>query len=134
MLSSLMFFLYFLIYYDYQQVQKSSAFLKSNLKQIRMETLVNGVTLLVAFDKNKMSVLSYPEKQMVKTIKIPLLENVQYDTKVGPDTIVFNKGTTSAFNTRIHGGEITLKSWFGFKKHIHVNCAGYIREGRYPED
>ena len=52
----------------------------------------------------------------------------------GKDTIVFSRGTTSAFNIRIHGGEIILKSWLGFTKYIHINCAGYIREGRYPDE
>jgi hypothetical protein len=42
------------------------------------------------------------------------------------------QGTTSEHNKRIHGGEIMLKSILGFKKYIHVNCNGYVREGRYP--
>jgi hypothetical protein len=56
-----------------------------------------------------------------------------YDTTAGKNTIVFHGGTTSMHNKRIHGGEIALRSWFGFRKYIHVNCAGLAEEGRYPE-
>jgi len=47
--------------------------------------------------------------------------------------IVFNNGVTDSYNTRVHGGEIILRSLLGFEKSTHVNCAGLVREGRYPE-
>ncbi len=62
------------------------------------------------------------------------INDVRYDSTLGIDTIVFQQGVTSTFNKRIHGGEIILRSWLGFTKHIHINCAGHVREGRYPEE
>ncbi|HSL40351.1 MAG TPA: hypothetical protein VK857_08265, partial [Desulforhopalus sp.] len=65
--------------------------------------------------------------------KYPTIKEVNYDTKIGKNMIVIHRGTTELFNERVHGGEIELKSWCGFKKYIHVNCAGVVSEGRYPE-
>ena len=48
--------------------------------------------------------------------------------------IIFTPRGTQQYNTRIHGGDIRLRSWFGFKKSIAVNCNGYVSEGVYPED
>jgi hypothetical protein len=41
---------------------------------------------------------------------------------------------TSAYNKRVHDGEIMLKSLLGFTRYIHVNCNGVVAEGRYPEE
>jgi hypothetical protein len=78
--------------------------------------------------------ISNLDKNPVK-VKIPRIKLVDYDTTLEDNMIVFGKqGTTSEHNKRIHGGEIMLKSILGFKKYIHVNCNGYVTEGRYPED
>ncbi len=67
-------------------------------------------------------------------MKVSTLHKVNYDTTLGKDMIVFENGVTNPFNIRIHGGDLSVKSWLGFTKNIHVNCAGYVREGKYPED
>jgi len=123
-----------LVFFDYQRVQKNFRVLKTILNEIRLATLTNESNLVVSFKGKIISILKYPGLEEIESMKISTLSDVMYDTKLGANTIVFNKGTTSAFNIRIHGGEIVLKSWFGFKKHIHINCAGFIREGTYPED
>ena len=28
---------------------------------------------------------------------------------------------------------MTMSSWLGFKRHLAVNCTGYVSEGRYPD-
>jgi len=44
--------------------------------------------------------------------------------------IVYGVGT-SGHNTKEHGGDLALRAWFGFKKHIAVNCNGLVTAGRY---
>ncbi len=34
----------------------------------------------------------------------------------------------NARNVRTHGGDIRLRSWLGFEKHLAVNCNGYGSE------
>ena len=65
-------------------------------------------------------------RRTIEDKKYPTISDVSYDTKIGKNMIVFHRGTTELFNERVHGGEIALKSWFGFKKYIHVNCAGKL--------
>ena len=123
-----------LVFFDYQRVQKDFRNLKAQLMNTRFETLIKNKTLVVKFKGKEVSISDYQTGETIETIQISTLKGVKYDTKLGKNIIVFEKGTTNRFNTRIHGGEISLKSWLGFTKYIHVNCAGYIREGRYPEN
>jgi len=68
------------------------------------------------------------------TIIIPSIARVDYDTTLGKDMIVFTWRGTEQYNKRVHGGEITLRSVLGFRRYIHVNCTGLVKEGLYPED
>ena len=123
-----------LVFFDYQRVQKDFRNLKAQLTKIRLETLLKNKPLVVKFKEKEMSVKDFRTDKILDSIKFSTLNDVMYDTKLDKNTIVFHGGTTNLFNIRIHGGEISLRSWLGFTKYIHVNCAGYIREGRYPED
>ena len=123
-----------MVFYDYLSVQNDFKALKARLMNIRMETISNNKSLTVKFDEKKISVSDHQTGQQIDSFQITTLSDVHYDTKLGKNMIVFDRGTTERFNIRIHGGEISLRSWFGFRKYIHINCAGYIREGRYPED
>ncbi len=68
------------------------------------------------------------------TTTIPSIARVDYDTVMGNNMIVFTWRGTGEYNKKIHGGEIMLRSLLGFRRYIHVNCTGLVREGRYPED
>jgi len=50
----------------------------------------------------------------------------------GDNMIIFTGHGTSGYNKRIHGGDLSLKSWLGFRKNIAVNCTGLVTEGVYP--
>ena len=133
-LSLLQIALFMMVFYDYLSVQNDFKALKTRLMNIRMETISNDKILIVKFDEKKISISNYQTRQEVDSFQISTLNEVHYDTKLGKNMIVFDRGTTERFNIRIHGGELSLRSWFGFRKYIHINCAGYVREGRYPED
>ena len=47
--------------------------------------------------------------------------------------IVFYAHGTGKYNKRVHGGDIRLRSWLGFRKNIVVRCTGLTMEGVYPE-
>lgn len=55
------------------------------------------------------------------------------NTKLGKDMIVFTGQGTEPYNIKIHGGDLTLRSWFGFQKHLAVNCTGFATEGVTPK-
>lgn len=69
----------------------------------------------------------------MRTLLVPTLYNINYNTIKGNNMIVFDRYRgTSAYNIRIHGGEINFKSWFGWKKSIHVNCTDWPEKGYTP--
>ena len=131
---SLMITFAMLVFSDYQRVQKDFRNLKAQLMNTRFESLIKNKSFVVKFKEKEMTVSDYQTGKSKEIMQIPTLKEVRYDTKLGKNMIVFERGTTNRFNTRIHGGEISLRSWLGFSKYIHVNCAGYIREGMYPEN
>jgi hypothetical protein len=106
--------------------------LKASLNDVRMQALYTGKRLTAKFEGNVLIISD--EKGILNQVRIPRLYQVEYDSTFGEDLIVFSKYGTSEHNVRIHGGQITLRSWLGFERYIHVNCAGYVREGRYPDD
>jgi len=61
-----------------------------------------------------------------------LIHRANYDTNKSDD--IFTPIGTHSYNIRIYGDDIRLKSWFGSKNSIAVNCNGYANEGVYPED
>jgi hypothetical protein len=120
--------------WDHWRLKNDFRALFSILNNAHYNALYNGAQVIVSFDGSNVIYTSKLDNNPVK-IKIPKIRQVDYDTTLGDNMIVFGKqGTTSEHNKRIHGGEIMLKSILGFKKYIHVNCNGYVREGRYPED
>ena len=48
---------------------------------------------------------------VIKTLIVPTLDQVNYDTTLGDDMIVFYKQGTGKYNKRVHGGDIQLKSY-----------------------
>lgn len=122
-----------LVLFDHHRVQDDLMRIRDDLMRIRLKSVTENKPLIVKFNGKEVSVLEYPKGPLQETIQFGTLHKIMYDTTTGKDMIVFNNGTTSMHNKRIHGGEIVLQSWFGFKKHSHVNCAGLVQEGRYPE-
>ena len=122
-----------LVLFDYHRVQSDFLRLKADLMQIRLLSVMENRPLVVKFNGKKLSVLEFPDGPLLETLQFSTISKVMYDTTIGKDMIVFHNGTTSMHNKRIHGGEIVLRSWLGFSKHIHVNCAGLVEEGKYPE-
>jgi len=65
-------------------------------------------------------------------LTVPTLYRVNYDTTLGKDMIVFYDRGTGKYNKRVHGGDIRLKSWLGFRRNIVIRCTGLVMEGVYP--
>jgi hypothetical protein len=122
-----------LVLLDYHRVQNDFNKLQADLMRIRFRSITENKPLVVKFDGNEVLVQEFPDGPLLETLQFSTISKVMYDTTVGKDMIVYHTGTTSMHNKRVHGGEIVLKSWLGFSKHIHVNCAGLAQEGRYPE-
>jgi len=121
------------IAWDLQRLDKDFYQLYSLLRTARWDALYKDTTIMVRFNGNTVTVTNQKDlKNMTTTI--PLISKVNYDTVLGDNMIVYEWRGTAAHNKRIHGGEIMLKSLLGFRRYIHVNCNGMVREGRYPED
>ena len=119
--------------WDLQRLDKHFNRLYSLLRTARLDALYKRTIIIVSFNDNKVTVTDQKDlKNMTTTI--PMIVKVDYDTVMGNDMIVYDLHGTSAYNKRVHGGEIMLKSLLGFRRYIHVNCNGVVTEGRYPED
>ena len=65
--------------------------------------------VVVKFDGDRVTVSSETPSKIIAA-EIPSLAVVAYDTTLGDDMIVFTWQGTGAYNKRIHGGEIMLRS------------------------
>ena len=104
------------------------------LRTARLDALNMDTVIIVKFNGSTVSVFNQKDLSATTTTTIPLITQVDYETHMGNDMIVYTWRGTSDYNRRVHGGEIVLKSLLGFRRYIHVNCNGMVREGRYPEN
>jgi len=119
--------------WDLQCLDKDFNQLYSLLKTARWDAFYKDTTITVRFNGNTVTIANQKDsKNMITTI--PMIVGVNYDTVMGNDMIVYDWRGTAAYNKRVHGGEIKLKSLLGFRRYIHVNCNGFVTEGRYPRD
>ena len=120
------------ILFDYHRVLNDFTNLKSFLTDTWHTTIKDGKSFIVRFKDKEAELYSF-KGAFIRKIQIPTLYRVNYNTTKGNDMIVFTPKGTHPYNIKIHGGDIRLRSWFGFKKSIAVNCNGYVSEGVYPE-
>jgi hypothetical protein len=121
------------IIFDHHRVQQDFFALKSFLNQARYSAIYDKERFIVRF-QDRQAVMVNSAGNPVSSIKIPTLSQVNYQTTLGHDMIVFSPTGTHEYNIRIHGGDIRLRSWLGFEKNLAINCNGYVSEGVYPED
>ena len=105
----------------------------SFLTKIRSKAIQNDIVLITQF-KEKRVVVKNKKGDILDFLHVSTLHKVNYDTKLGNNMIVFSGRGTSPYNIRVHGGDMTLKSRFGFRKNIAVNCTGLVTDGLYPKD
>jgi hypothetical protein len=119
--------------FDYHRVFNDFTNLKFFLSDTWYSTTKDGKSFIVRFKDKEAELYSF-EGIFIRKIQIPTLYQINYNTTKGDNMIIFTPRGTQQYNTRIHGGDIRLKSWFGFNKSIAVNCNGYVIEGVYPEE
>ncbi|MCK5509162.1 MAG: hypothetical protein KAI50_11675 [Desulfobacterales bacterium] len=118
---------------DYSRLTKDFSKLMSFLTKVRSKAIQNDVILITQFNRKNV-IVKDKNGNVLDSLHVSSLNKINYDTKLGKNMIVFSGRGTSPYNIRVHGGDMTLKSWFGFRKNIAVNCTGLVREGLYPED
>jgi hypothetical protein len=104
----------------------------SLLKTARLDSFYKETTVIVRFNGPTVTVADVNNSKSTTTT-IPTISKINYDTDMGHDMIVYTWRGTADHNKRIHGGEVMLKSLLGFRRYLHVNCTGMVKEGRYPE-
>jgi len=72
--------------------------------------------LIARFLDKTVSITDHDTGVIVGTLTVPTMHQVNYDTTLGDDMIVFYSRGTAKYNNRVHGGDIRLKSWFGFRQ------------------
>jgi len=120
--------------WDYYIVDRNFFKLKAVLQDTRYRAIGNDKTFVVRFSGKKAVISDNNPGLVIKTLNVPTLDEVNYDTTLGKNMIVFTGHGTSAYNKRIHGGDLNLKSLFGFRKNIAVNCTGLVTGGIYPAE
>jgi len=121
-----------LILQDYSRLTKNFSKLTSFLTKVRLKAMQDDVVLITQFNRKNV-IVKDNNGNVLDSLHVSTLNKINYDTNLGKKMIVFSGRGTSPYNIRVHGGDITLKSWFGFRKNIAVNCTGLVTEGLYPE-
>ena len=98
----------------------------------RNKALQNEKTFVTKFSGKNVKIQEGISGNVRNALHVPTLSSVNYDSKLGKDVIVFTSRGTEPYNIKNHGGDMTLRSWFGFQKSLAVNCTGFVREGVYP--
>ena len=122
------------VVWDYSRVNVDFRQLKALLTDVRYQTAGRDKTLVARFADKAVSITNNDTGVVIDTLTVPTLNQVNYDTTLGKDMIVFYASGTGKYNKRVHGGDVRLKSWLGFRKNIVVRCTGLVMEGVYPED
>lgn len=120
------------VLWDHFRVDRDFSKLKTLLSNVRYEAITGNKMLIARFNDKDVVVTDEATGKVTKHLNIPTLNEVNYNTTLGDNMIVFYWSGTSDYNKRVHGGDLRLKSWFGFRKNIAVNCTGLVTEGRYP--
>jgi len=123
-----------LIVWDYHRVSEDFNNVMSLLRNVRLYAAETDKNMAVRFDDKNIIVKEIGSDEQYCTLKVQTLSKVNYDTTLGKGIIVFTGIGTSPYNLKVHGGNLVLKSWFGFKKYIWVNCTGFAKEGQYPDE
>lgn len=124
--------IFLFIYFDKNRLSGDFTHTMSLLRDARSKAIHYDQLIIVRFKGKKITVEN-KNQSIMRTLLVPTLYNIKYNTIMGNNMIVFDRYRgTSAYNIRVHGGEINFKSWFGWKKNIHVNCTGLARDGVYP--
>jgi len=122
------------VLWDYYRVDRDFSALKALLQDSRYRAIGNDKTFVARFSGKEVVISDKNTGSISKALIVPTLEKVNYDTTIDDNMIVFTGHGTSAYNKREHGGDLRLKSWFGFRKNIAVNCTGLVTEGIYPAE
>ena len=120
------------VMWDYYRVNRDFRQLKALLTDARWQTAGKDKTLVARFTDKAVSITDNDTGVVIDTLAVPTLHQVNYDTTLGDNMIVFYSRGTGKYNKRVHGGDIRLKSWLGFRKNIVVRCTGLVMEGVYP--
>ncbi len=123
-----------LVMWDYQRLSEDFYNVMSLLRDVRLYAAETDKDMTVRFGDKDIIVNELGSDERYNTLKVSTLSKVNYDTTLGKGIIVFTGIGTSPYNLKVHGGDLMLKSWFGFKKYIWVNCTGFAKEGRYPDE
>jgi hypothetical protein len=117
---------------DQHRVDNDFTELKNLLNVIYFSTMEERKSYIVRFEDKRADLFTF-ENKFIRSLPLPTLNEVNYDTTLGNNMIVFRPGGTHEYNKRVHGGDVRLKSWFGYSRSIAVNCNGFVKEGIYPD-
>ena len=116
--------------WDHYRIEKDFTNTMNFLRYARLLSLYRNEAHAVIFGEKNATLENLSTKETIDRLKIETLKYVNYETNRGKNRIIFNdKGMTDLHNVNEHGGDLKLRSWFGFKKSIWVHCTGLATEG-----
>ena len=98
------------VVWDYSRVNVDFRELKALLTDTRCQTAGQDKVLVARFIGNSVSITDNDTGAVIKTLDVPTLRQVNYDTTLGDNMIVFYNRGTGKYNKRVHGGDIRMKS------------------------
>jgi len=91
-------------------VNRDFSGLKALLQDLRHRAIRGDQVLGVRFVGKKAMVEDGKTGKFIRELDISTLDQVNYDTTLGDDMIIFDGHGTSAYYRREHGGDVRLKS------------------------
>ena len=119
------------VMYDQARVVKDFNYAKSVLMNVRNKSFVDNKKRIAKFQDKTLTI--YESDAVIFKNTFSTLSSVNYNTSLGDNMIVYDGMGTNLYNNKVHGGDITFRSWLGFKRSLWINCTGYAVEGVMAE-
>ena len=95
------------VIWDYYRVDRDFSALKALLQDTRYRAIGNDKTFVARFSGKEVAVSDKNIGLVIKTLIVPTLDEVNYNTTLGDNMIVFDGHGTADHNKKIHGGDLT---------------------------
>jgi len=120
------------IIFDHNRVKKDYHNLELLLEDARLEAMEQNRPLHIIFKGKKANVLDHRTGILFAVLNLPTLHGAEHFTTASKKTIFFPSKDMKRRPAKTCLGEVTLKSWFGFTKHLWINNKGFVQNGLCP--
>jgi len=95
------------VLWDYGRITRNFSGLKALLRDTRQRAIRKNEVLTVRFNDKKAVVTDRKTGEIVNAFYVSSLNEVNYDTTLGDDMIVFSRSGTEEYNKQEHGRDLS---------------------------